>query len=809
MSRRLPALFTFLSLAAGIAAAGRLDIDLVYILPVFVTLAVLTIIFAKARTSAILALAVIFLAGYIRYSLSFRYLPENHISHLNDKNAELIVEGRVADFPVPAGRYFKHTIVVDSVFCGNCSSAASGKILARLPKKFRYGDLLRLKGRIYSPYEPTSFGVFDYRRYLAMQGIHSIITIKDTADVMLAGRGVGPRPLCYLWLAASSVRDWVRKVFSRYLSGDYLNFILGIFLGERAFLSKEMTSHFVNAGVIHILAVSGLHVGFVVFLLIYIFSMRLPLPKKISTLLVMVFLLFYTVLVGARPSVKRAAIIACCLLLSNLVERKADLLNLLGFSGIIILAIWPGELFTAGFLLSFAAVFGIVYIYPKIAPDRPNARNKGFFYKWVILPAHKWVISPFFVSLSATVSTVPIVAFYFRRLQIVAPLANLAVIPLAGIALYLAFPILLFGSFCHELGSVFAASLWGCEKALFEITKFFASLSFSYTNIPHPRWWLIFLFFAMLVLVVELIKKRLVRVAVILLLATLLVLSCIGINRGFFIAFLDVGQGDSSILHLPSGRLLIVDAGIPRMFDYVIKPFLDELGAPGVELAVMTHPDFDHIGGFLYMLRTSLPDTIFYPGVDGESRTYREIKALIEEKDIDYVKLSRGDTLPISPARGIVLSPDSFFVSRDGRVITSNNNDASVVIKILYKDVSFLLTGDASVCVEHHLVDEMPDNLHSTVLKLGHHGSRTSSSREFLTAVSPAFAIISCGRSNRYGHPHREVTARLDSLGIIYLRTDREGTIIMKTDGRVIEVKSFKRGKIYRLQNGDVKSLSQ
>ncbi len=255
-------------------------------------------------------------------------------------------------------------------------------------------------------------------------------------------------------------------------------------------------------------------------------------------------------------------------------------------------------------------------------------------------------------------------------------------------------------------------------------------------------------------------------------------------ERGGFltVAFLDVGQGDAIFIEAPNGNQMLIDGGPGRAVFQPLSemmPFYDR----SIDAVIATHPDADHIGGLPEVLRRYEIGLFIDPGMESDTGVYQALVQAVKSSDVRYMVARRGMRIALDEEKNIFL--EILFPDRD--MTGADTNDASVVAKLVYGKTSFLLTGDSPQKIEKYLASIDAGNLDIDVLKLGHHGSKTSSSAIFLGYTSPEYAIISAGKDNRYGHPHEEVLARLREFGITNaLRTDEEGTIVMKSDGETI-----------------------
>lgn len=252
-------------------------------------------------------------------------------------------------------------------------------------------------------------------------------------------------------------------------------------------------------------------------------------------------------------------------------------------------------------------------------------------------------------------------------------------------------------------------------------------------------------------------------------------------RSGLMVAFLDVGQGDAIFIQAENGNQILIDGGPDKsVFRELSKvmPFYDR----SLDMIIFTHPDSDHIGGIPEILERYKVDLIMGPDVDSQSPIYREIKDIEKEKNIKDAIVEKGMKISLDDGAYI----DIIFPLRS--VANLDDNDMSVVAKLVYSKTSFLFTGDSPQKIENYLVSLSPEAINTDILKVGHHGSRTSSSESFIGYASPEYAVISSGKGNRYGHPHKEVLNILDKFEVKILRTDLLGSIIMKSDGENVRL---------------------
>ncbi len=252
-------------------------------------------------------------------------------------------------------------------------------------------------------------------------------------------------------------------------------------------------------------------------------------------------------------------------------------------------------------------------------------------------------------------------------------------------------------------------------------------------------------------------------------------------RSGLTVAFLDVGQGDAIFIQAENGNQVLLDGGPNKaVLSQLSKimPFYDR----SIDVVIATHPDGDHIGGLPDVLNRYNVDLVIEPGVESDTAVYKEFERLVEEKGVKKLLARRGMKIILNDNTYLLI----LFPDRD--VSGFDSNDASIVAKLVYEKTSFLFMGDSPKKIEEYLVSLDKEKLNTDVLKVGHHGSRTSTSESFLGYTSPEYAIISAGKNNRYGHPHKETLDMLNKFQIRILRTDESGIIKIKSDGNIITV---------------------
>ncbi len=519
--------------------------------------------------------------------------------------------------------------------------------------------------------------------------------------------------------------------------------------------------------------------------------------RRQAALVTLVAIAGYTALTGASPSVVRGAIMGELFVLATLFGRPTSASTSVAFAAAIMTGLNPQVVHDVSFELSFAAILGLVYLTPSL-----QTHGAELLRRWGIESGEGGLAGALLESLSVTagavLSTAPLIALYFGRVSLIAPLPNLLLVP--------AFPLIMASSaltaittvIWEPLGQVVAWFSWLTLTYMIETVRFFARLplaslsidgfgrwhaAVAYLTLASFGWWL-----SRRSPLTTGQPQRTATPTPRLLRPAWLVAGGLAVAAAIFwwaalqheggrltVSVLDVGQGDAILIDTPDGHHVLIDGGASGL---TLEQRLGEalpFWERTLDLVALTHPQGDHISGLIDALQRYDVREVLASPVVASTAAYQEWRGLIADEQIPYYEAQRGDSIDLgSGATMRVLGPgaDTFA---SGQV-----NNESLVLKISWHNVSFLLTGDIEAGGEQGLLDSGID-LHSTVLKVAHHGSATSSTAAFLQAVQPAVAVISVGAHNPYHHPSPSVLSRLGRS--LVLRTDREGTITLSTDG--------------------------
>lgn len=797
-----------LALLSGILAGSFFAGHAVPAAFVFVMTAAALVGCVFRRRSALLSpLLLCAAAGYLSIQPWLgREPPPAHVSRYAEQGKWQV--GGIVDDP-PEGRDLRDrfTLRAERLSRGRRVIPVSGRMRISTrggPLRLHRGDRIALSGYLHAVRGFCNPDGFDYERYMALQGIHARLYTPAERVRIEAAADPGWR---------SQLDDMRRNLGLRMTAAlhDYppaaAQLLRALTLGERGGLDDELKEIFRRAGVSHVLAISGLHIGLVAAaafaLLVRLLVWVPPLlerawVRRAAALLALLPVIGYGLLAGLSPSTQRAMIMAAVFLLTFWVGRPHDWLSALAAAALVILIASPPALLSISFQLSFAAVLTILIgmrTLPFPAAEATDPLRRRWMARFIALLG---------VSLLAIWGTAPLVMRYFNQLCWVGPLSNLLVVPLVG---FVVVPAGLLGIVCVPFSAALSELCWKAAglglQAIVEWVRIMAAFDHAAVTTVTPSVFEIGLFY-LLTASLLLWKHRSVRLAgLAVIIAAGAFDSAYWYNRRFSerhmtVTVLDVGQGSANVLQLPGGAVVLVDGGgfsDNRVFDIgrrVVAPFLWANKIRTIDLIILTHADSDHINGLLFILRHFTVRRMWSNHESASTYGYRDFRDIIAARRLDHTPFDRlpGQSV-LGPVQLRILGPERDFLRHCGADPWRDLNNNSLVVRVGWRNISFLFTGDIMAPAEEALLlRQGADQLRSTVLLVPHHGSRSSGTARLLAAVAPREGIISAGWNNRFGFPHRIVLDRLDRAGCRVWRTDRCGAVTIRTDGRAYRVAS-------------------
>lgn len=745
------------------------------------------------------AFVVIFFTLIMGFMLmSNEITTRNHIYDL--KEDTVIVQGKIYKIENTA---FGTNIYLKGVEVENGEKSVSVKRIFVNTEKIpnvKIGNIIKVRGKLRQFEEAANKGNFDSRKYYLSLGFYGKIEAGTIEVINSEYSGIRQG----LYELRMEIIERLEKLCSDnkgiFSIINNKNGIIGaIILGDKTDLDSDIKELYSVSGIAHILAISGLHISFigmVIYRLLrrrfrFLFSAAVSIPVVLS----------FGIMSGFGISTIRAIIMFILKIIGEVLGRKYDAITAISLAGLVLLVQNPFVVCNSGFQMSFGAIIAIVLILP-IVEEILNTDNKII----------KVLSANFTISLVMN----PILAWNYYELPTFSFLLNIVVVPLMSVVIVSS----IVGIFCSCIMFGFGKAVIFPGCGILELYTFLCNIinksSVASIVVGQPKVTIIIVYYAILLVVLfglknirtkytraekerNIIKKetglvlekkakkerRIKGQNVKLRLACIvgfLLLNCLIYyipNPGFYITFINVGQGDGILIHGDNGTKVMVDGGSTsekQVAKNCIVPYLKAEGIGTIDYSIITHTDKDHISGILEILENNNSNRIriknlVMPDINMKDDTYNELIEKAKLKKINVLYIKKGDTLSLGKTKIKCIYPETTTTASD-------KNDYCTVLSVKNKTSKILLTGDISKEIEEKIKDDIEENY--TVLKVAHHGSNYSSSEKFLKKVNPKYSIISVGKNNSYGHPGNETMERLRKQGGVIYRTDEKGGITIR-----------------------------
>lgn len=632
--------------------------------------------------------------------------------------------------------------------------------------KLEYGDLIELKGKYLIPSEARNYKGFNYREYLKTKKIYGTIKL-DSFKI------IEKNNLNYFSIASNKIRNYIINKSNELLPKETSRLLNGILLGDKSEIAEDIIENFKESNLSHLLAVSGVHTGYIILGVTFLLN-KSHFSKKWMYVITIFSLVLYMFITNFAVSVVRACLMSIFVLISNLFYRKADLWATISLSLLIILLINPFSINEIGLQLSYLGTIGIILFVKNIEGILIKIKTNKFLAKLASVP------------IAAQCMIMPIMALRFNKVSLTFFISNILASPLLGLNIILGFITIFVSSLSVKIGAIFGVPLNFSLKALIFIADFTSKIPLSSILVKTPYFiTIIFLYIVILSsnyiysngnrnlfqekFYILINHKSFKKVLAIIIVLVILFNLFPAVSQDLKIHFIDVGQGDSCLIIMPNNKKILIDGGEGKT-DVLLSYLLDRR-IKQIDYIMISHFDSDHCNGLIEIIENLKVKNIMISKQAYFSDEYINIANIINSKKINVTYVKQGDSFNIT--REIKL--DILYPPEDLEYKDLNNN--SIVAKLTYNSFSILFTGDVESAETNILNSYSTEALRSTVLKVAHHGSKTSSSEKFLEAVKPKIALIGVGENNKFGHPNSEVLQRLNDINCKIYRTDEMGEI--------------------------------
>lgn len=766
---------------AGVVFAALLGIALpiaAFAIAAFVPIAALILWWREPRGPFFFACGVLFLLGMVRYQAA-QLVPRDALTRYHDA-APVALQGIIVAPPDVRDRSTDLRIEVESIRTPQGWRAASGTVLARLPRysEFQYGDEVELSGVLHSP---PVFGDFSYKDYLARQGVYSIV---DRPRIARLASGKG-NPF-YATLFA--LRDRSQAIVEQSLPEPQASLLSGILLGQDRGIPPDTIDAFNRTGTSHIIAISGYNITIVAGFLAAFGGLFVR--RRHTWLIVVAGIAAYVIFVGASASVVRAGIMGIVYMSATAFGRRSQALNALALAAFVMTLQSPFVLWDIGFELSFAATIGLIVLATplSLAFKRwlewrvPNERLRALL---------AFCTEGLWVTAAATLATLPIVVYDFHRFSLISIPVNLLVLPAQPALMGTGMLVIVGGFISPALAQILGWFAWPFLAWTTDIIELAARVPFASIDTGRiPDLFVIAYYVILVALVAYFVQppekraqiraalpqmKPLTPLAPLALVGALVWVGVISQPDGrLHVSFLDVGQGDATLVKTPSGQLIVIDGGpSPTSISAAIGralPFYQR----DIALVVLTRASDEKLTGLVSVLERYTVGQVVAPELKRSSKTVQRWRELIAHKAIRAQTATAGMQFMLD--EGVWLE-----ISEVG------NEDEGIALRLSYGATSIVFDADGE---QPRALRALPEP--ALIWKVGRHGDAQSVRAERLQAIKPQFAVISVGADNRANDPAESTLARLNDDGVIVYRTDQHGTVEFVSNGEQLAVETTK-----------------
>lgn len=621
----------------------------------------------------------------------------------------------------------------------------------------KYGDSLYIEGEFKQPEEARNYKGYNYKQYLKTKKIIGTVEL-EKAKILKSSNGS----------FIHNIQKYIKDTINGTLTDEEGNLLLAILLGDKDKLSEDIQESFKTSNLSHMLAVSGAHVSYIILGLTYVLQNSI-IGKKNGKIVCIIFLLVFMAITNFTPSVTRACIMAVLTLFSGIIYRKSDVYTNISVAALITLIFNPYNLLDLGFQLSYGGTIGIIIFIKRIQEKKSNSKVINYIKQMAL------------VSIYANIIIISIMMYHFNTVSFTFIISNIMASPILGIIVITGFLFIITSITVKPLTSLIAIFIKPILSILIKISQICSKLPFSNILVVTPYMFNVISYYAIILYCIKSKKNNKCKIIICLLIVLILINFIIYIfPQKLRIFFIDVGQGDSTLIITPDKKTVLIDGGGSDSFDVgekVLLPYLLDRRILKVDYVLISHFDTDHCGGILTIMEKVKVKNIIISEQAEHSENYERFKKLMIHKKIRLIEVKKGDKIKIGRYSEFkILFPTSRLLSEN----PLNNN--SIVAQFNYNNFKMLFTGDIEKLAEQQILKAEKAEIRADILKVAHHGSKTSSIPEFIKAVKPKIALIGVGKNNTFGHPNQQTIKNLENIKCRIYRTDLQGEIIIKID---------------------------
>ena len=621
----------------------------------------------------------------------------------------------------------------------------------------KYGDSLYIEGEFKQPEEARNYKGYNYKQYLKTKKIIGTVEL-EKVKILKSSNGS----------FIHNIQKYIRDTINGTLTDEEGNLLLAILLGDKDKLSEDIQESFNTSNLSHMLAVSGAHVSYIILGLTYVLQNSI-IGKKNGKIVCIIFLLAFMAITNFTPSVTRACIMAILTLFSSIIYRKSDVYTNISVAALITLIFNPYGLLDLGFQLSYGGTIGIIIFIKRIQEKKSNSKVINYIKQMAL------------VSIYANIIIIPIMMYHFNTVSFTFIISNIMASPILGIIVITGFLFIIASITVKPLTRLIAIFIKPILSILIKISQICSKLPFSNILVVTPYMFNVISYYAIILYCIKSKKNNKCKIIICLLIVLILINFIIYIfPQKLRIFFIDVGQGDSTLIITPDKKTVLIDGGGSDSFDVgkkVLLPYLLDRRILKIDYVLISHFDTDHCGGILTIMEKVKVKNIIISEQAEHSENYERFKKLMIHKKIRLIEVKKGDKIKIGRYSEFkILFPTSRLLSEN----PLNNN--SIVAQFNYNNFKMLFTGDIEKLAEQQILKAEKAEIRADILKVAHHGSKTSSIPEFIKAVKPKIALIGVGKNNTFGHPNQQTIKNLENIKCRIYRTDLQGEIIIKID---------------------------